>query len=121
MKNTALKILLIITIISSIFLCLLLFLLLKQGNSGEEAVSKLKEFQEQYDKRNTDTKTIAPLVYQDFSELETTDTLYDTERHTQVYERIEALKRDGSYTQDAPLVIYNPEPMHIPFTFILRR
>lgn len=108
MKNTALKILLIITIISSIFLCLLLFLLLKQGNSGEEAVSKLKEFQEQYDKRNTDTKTIAPLVYQDFSKLETTDTLYDTERHTQVYERIEALKRDGSYTQDAPLVIYNP-------------
>jgi len=108
LKNTALKILLIITIISSIFLCLLLFLLLKRGNSGEKAVSKLKEFQEQYDARNTDTKTIAPLVYQDFSDLEDADTLYDTDRHTRVYERIDALKRDGSYTQDAPLVIYNP-------------
>lgn len=108
MKNTALKVLLIMTIISSIFLCLLLVLLLKKGSGDGEAVSKLKEFQEQYDERNTDTKTIAPKVYEDFSVAESSDKLYDTLRHTEVYERIEALKRDGSYTQDNPLVVYNP-------------
>ena len=108
MKNTALKILLMITVISSIFLCLLLFLLVKQGNSKGGSGSKLKEFQEQYDTRNTDSKTSAPNVYQDFSDSEDLDALYDTDRHTQVFERIEALKRSGSYTQDSPLVIYNP-------------
>ncbi len=107
MKNTALKILLIMTVISSIFLCLLLYLLLK-GNGNGENVSKLKEFQNQYDEINTDTKTIAPTVYQDFFEFESVEQLYDTAVHKQVYERIQALKRDGSYTQDAPLVIYNP-------------
>ena len=70
MKNTALKVLLVMTIISSIFLCLLLGLLLKKGSGSGENVSKLKEFQDRYDERNTDTKTIAPKVYEDFSETE---------------------------------------------------
>ncbi len=108
MKNTALKVLLIMTIISSLFLCLLLVLLWNKGNG--ENVSKLKEFQEQYNKRQTDTKTIAPEVYRDFSktnEFSAAD-FYDTARHTQVYERIGALKRDGGYTKDNPLVIWNP-------------
>lgn len=108
MKNTALKVLLVMTIISSIFLCLLLGLLLKKGSGSGENVSKLKEFQDRYDERNTDTKTIAPKVYEDFSETESLEALYDTGRHTEVYERIEALKRDGSYTKDNPLVVYNP-------------
>ncbi len=108
MKNTALKILLIMTIISSIFLCLLLGLLLKKGSGAGENVSKLKEFQDRYDERNTDTKTIAPTVYEDFSVTESPEMIYDAERHAEVYERIEALKRDGSYTRDNPLVVYNP-------------
>lgn len=108
MKNTALKVLLIMTIISSLFLCLLLFLLVKRGDGSGEAVSQLKEFQEQYDEKNTDSKTIAPEVYRDFSKLESSEGLYDTSRHTQVYERIEALKRNGGYTQNSPLVVYNP-------------
>ena len=110
MKNTAMKVLLIITIISSIFLCLLLVLLLNKGKGSGENVSKLKEFQEEYNKRQTDTKTIAPEVYRDFSktnEFSASD-FYDTARHTQVYERIEALKRDGGYTKENPLVIWNP-------------
>lgn len=108
MKNTALKVLLIVTVISSIFLCLLLFLLFKKGDGEQGYVSKLKEYQEEYDKRQTDSKTIAPVVYRDFSVLEGMEGLYDTDRHTGVYERIEAMKRDGVYTKDAPLVIYNP-------------
>lgn len=110
MKNTALKILLVMTIISSLFLCLLLVLLLKKGNGTGETVSKLKEFQEKYDERQTDTKTIAPEVYRDFSKTDefSKDDYYDISRHTQVYERIEALKRDGGYTKDKPLVIWNP-------------
>lgn len=110
MKNTALKILLIVTIISSLFLCLLLVLLLKKGNGKGEYVSKLKEFQERYAVSQTDTKTIAPEVYRDFSktsEFSEAD-YYDTARHTQVYERIDALKRAGGYTMDNPLVIWNP-------------
>ncbi len=110
MKNTALKVLLIMTIISSLFLCLLLVLLLNKGKGNGETVSQLKEFQEQYNKRQTDTKTIAPEVYRDFSkpgEFSAED-FYDVARHTQVYERIEALKRDGGYTKDNPLVIWNP-------------
>ncbi len=110
MKNTALKVLLIMTIISSLFLCLLLVLLLKKGNGNNEYVSKLEAFQEKYSQHQTDTKTIAPDVYRDFSktsEFSAAD-YYDTARHTQVYERIEALKRDGSYTKDSPLVIWNP-------------
>lgn len=110
MKNTALKILLIMTIISSLFLCLLLFLLLNKGKGDGGDVSQLKEFQEEYYKRQTDTKTIAPEVYRDFSKTNefSADDYYDVERHTQVYERIEALKRDGGYTKDNPLVIRNP-------------
>lgn len=108
MKNTAVKVLLIMTIISSIFLCLLLVLLLKKGNGDRTQGSKLKEFQEQYGERQTDFKTIAPTVYQDFSRLDGTEGLYDTARHTQVYERIEAMKREGVYTKDSPLVVYNP-------------
>ena len=108
MKNTALKILLIMTVISSIFLCVLLFVLFHKGEGEGDGVSKLKEFQDRYDERNTDSKTIAPQVYVDFSNLEGTEGLYDTDRHTQVYERIEALKRDGAYTKDNPLVVYNP-------------
>ena len=110
MKNTAMKVLLIITIISSIFLCLLLVLLLNKGKGNGENASKLKEFQEQYNKRQTDTKTIAPEVYRDFSKTEefSAADFYDIARHTQVYERIEALKRDGGYTADNPLVIWNP-------------
>ena len=108
MKGTAGKILLIMTVISSIFLCLLLVLLLKRGSGNGEAVSKLKEFQEQYDKHSTDSKTIAPTIYQDFSRLDSVEELYDTSRHTQVYERIEALKQGGEYTPDSPLVVYNP-------------
>ncbi len=108
MKNTALKVLLAMTIISSLFLCLLLFLLIKRGNGDGNTVSKLKEFQEQYDEHNTDSKTIAPFVYQDFSNPESAEDLYETARHTEVYERIESLKRDSGYTQESPLVIYNP-------------
>lgn len=105
--NKALKVLLGMTIVSAILLCALLVMLINKGN-GQKQESKLKEFQEQYDERNTDTKTIAPVVYTDFSKDVEEDMLYDTDRHTQVYERIEALKRNGSYTKDAPLVIYNP-------------
>lgn len=108
MKNTALKVLLIMTIISAVFLCVLLAILMNKGNSDGTNVSKLKEFQEQYEERNTDTKTIAPTVYQEFSVVESEELLYDVARHTEVYERIEALKRDGTYTEDNPLVIYNP-------------
>ena len=105
--NKALKVLLGMTIVSAILLCALLVMLINKGN-GKKQGSKLKEFQEQYDERNTDTKTIAPVVYTDFSKDVEEDMLYDIDRHTQVYERIEALKRNGSYTKDAPLVIYNP-------------
>lgn len=108
MKNTALKVLLAMTIISSIFLCLLLGLMLKKGTGTGETVSKLKEFQDRYDERNTDTKTIAPKVYEDFSVTESLEELYDPQRHAEVYDRIEALKRDGDYTKDSPLLVYNP-------------
>lgn len=110
MKNTAMKVLLIMTIISSIFLCLLLFLLLNKGKGDGGTVSQLKEFQDLYDKRQTDTKTIAPEVYRDFSKTNefSAEDYYDIARHTQVYERIEALKRDGEYTKENPLVIWNP-------------
>jgi len=47
LKNTALKVLLIMTIISGIFLCLLFVILLNRGSGAGENVSKLKEFQEQ--------------------------------------------------------------------------
>lgn len=96
------------TIISSIFLCLLLGILLKRGSGNGETVSKLKEFQDRYDERKTDTKTIAPKVYEVFSVTESLEDLYDTGRHTEVYERIGALKRDGDYTKENPLVVYNP-------------
>ncbi len=118
MKNTALKVLLIMTVISSVFLCLLLFLLVKRGTGKEYGGSQLKEFQEQYDAKNTDTKTIAPSVYQDFSDEISLEAIYDTERHTQVYERIEALKRSGSYTQDSPLVIYNPYGVNVHSVYV---
>lgn len=108
MKNTALKILLIMTIVSSIFLCVLLVVLLNKGEGEGDGVSKLKEFQDRYEERQIDSKTIAPQVFVDFSVLEGTEGLYDTDRHTQVYERMEALKRDGAYTKDNPLVVYNP-------------
>lgn len=108
MKNTALKVLLVMTIISSIFLCLLLVILVKRGSGDGETVSKLKEFQEKYDERNTDTRTISPKVYVDFSQTESLEELYDTDRHTEVYERIESLKKEGGYTQNSPLVVYNP-------------
>lgn len=108
MKNTALKILLVMTIISSIFLCALLFVLFHKGEGEGDGVSKLKEFQELYDTKRTDSKTIVPQIYVDFSNPEETEDLYDTDRHAQVFERIEALKRDGAYTKDNPLVVYNP-------------
>lgn len=110
MKNTAIKVLLIISIISSLFLCLLLVILLKKGNGDGETVSKLKEFQDRYDERQTDTKTISPEVYRDFSKTSEFSEVdyYDVARHTQVYERIEALKKSGGYTKDKPLVIWNP-------------
>ncbi len=105
--NKALKVLLGMTAISAILLCVLLVVLINKGNGSKQG-SKLKEFQQQYDERNTDTKTIAPVVYTDFSKDVEADMLYDTGRHTQVYDRIEALKRSGSYTENSPLVIYNP-------------
>lgn len=108
MKNTALKVLLVMTVISSIFLCLLLVILVKRGSGDGETVSKLKEFQDKYDEHNTDTKTISPKVYVDFSQTESLKELYDTDRHAEVYERIESLKKDGGYTQNSPLVVYNP-------------
>ena len=108
MKNTALKVLLIMTIVSSIFLCVLLFVLFNKGEGDGDGVSKLKEYQDRYEERQTDSKTIAPQVYTDFSKSEGTEDLYNTDRHAQVYERIEALKRDEVYTKDTPLVIYNP-------------
>ncbi len=108
MKNTAVKVLLIMTIISSVFLCGLLFLLVNKGKGDKESGSRLKEYQDQYDARVTDSKILAPKVYEDFSKLSDGEGLYDTARHTQVYERIEALKKTGSYTEDEPLVIYNP-------------
>jgi len=88
----------------------LLVLLLNKGKGNGESVSKLKEFQEEYSKRQTDTKTIVPEVYRDFSKTNEFAVMdyYDTARHTQVYERIEALKRGGGYTKDEPLVIWNP-------------
>lgn len=108
MKNTALKVLLVMTVISSIFLCVLLGILVKRGSGDGETVSKLKEFQDKYDEHNTDTRTISPKVYVDFSGVETLEDLYDTDRHAEVYERLESLKREGGYTQDSPLVVYNP-------------
>lgn len=107
MKNIAVKVLLSIAVISSIFLCVLLVLLTKKG-TGEEHGSRLEAYQAQYEEHAMDTKTIAPVVYQEFSIVEELSELYDTARHTQVYERIENLKRTGAYTKDAPLVIYNP-------------
>lgn len=107
MKNTAVKVLLIMTIISSIFLCGLLFLVINK-RSGSESGSRLKQYQDEYDTRVTDSKTLTPKIYEDFSKLGDGEGLYDTARHTQVYERIEALKKMGGYTQDEPLVIYNP-------------
>ncbi len=104
--NKAVKVLLGMMIVSGIVLCVLLGVVLKKEKGN--TVSKLKEFQEQYEERQTDSKTITPMVYQDFSVLESAEGLYDVARHTQVYERIEALKRDGMYTKDSPLVIYNP-------------
>ncbi|MGN1084757.1 MAG: aryl-sulfate sulfotransferase, partial [Lachnospiraceae bacterium] len=108
MKNTALKILLIMTIISGVFLCGLLYLAANKGNGDGQGGSRLKEYQEQYEARAKDSKTLTPNIYRDFSSTENNGELYDTARHTQVYERIEALKKQGGYTQDAPLVIYNP-------------
>lgn len=104
--NKAVKVLLGTMIVSGIVLCVLLVIMLNKGKG--ENVSKLKEFQEQYEERQTDSKTIAPRVYEDFSVSESGEGLYDVARHTQVYERIDALKRDGIYTKDNPLVIYNP-------------
>ena len=87
-----------------------LVILLKKGNGDGETVSKLKEFQDRYAERQTDTKTISPEVYRDFSKTSefSEDDYYDVARHTQVYERIEALKKSGGYTKDKPLVIWNP-------------
>lgn len=107
MKNIVVKVLLIITIISSVFLCMLLVLLMKKG-TGEKQGSRLEEYQAQYEEHAMDTKTIAPMVYQEFSVIEELSGLYDVARHREVYERIENLKRTGAYTKDAPLVIYNP-------------
>ena len=104
--NKALKVLLGMMVVSGIVLCVLLGIMLKDEKG--KTVSKLKEFQEKYEERQTDSRTIAPMIYEDFSALESTDGLYDVARHTEVYERIEALKRDGIYTKDNPLVIYNP-------------
>lgn len=107
MKNTAVKVLLVMTIISAIFLCVLLYLVANRGK-GKEQVSKLKEFQEQYDAHATNSKTLAPEIYYDFSDSEEKERLYDTARHTEVYERIEAMKRAKEYTEDSPLVVWNP-------------
>lgn len=108
MKDTLLKILLTFTIISSIFLCGLLFLLSQKGNVKGGANSKLKDFQEKYEERATDTQTIAPTVYMDFSDATDKERLYEVARHTEVADRIAALKNTGDYTMDAPLVVYNP-------------
>lgn len=109
MKNTAVKVLLVMTIISAGFLCVLLYLVANRGSgSGEGGKSRLEEYQEQYDKHATDSMTIAPEVYFDFSKLESNENLYDTARHTEVYDRIEALKDAKEYTEDSPLVIWNP-------------
>ena len=108
LKNAFLKVMLIITIISSLFLCGLLFLLSQKGNTKEGIPSKLKEFQEKYDERANDTMTIAPNVYMDFSDMDDMETLYDPARHTEVYDRIEALKHSEEFSQNAPLLVYNP-------------
>ena len=108
MKDAFLKVLLIITIISSLFLCGLLFLLSKKGNTGEKTPSKLKEFQQKYEEHPSDTMTISPDVYMDFSDSEDLAHLYDPVRHTEVADRLLALKHSGAYTMDAPLVVCNP-------------
>lgn len=107
MKNTAVKVLLVMTIISAIFLCVLLYLVANRG-SGKGQGSKLKEYQEQYDAHATNSRTLAPEIYYDFSDYDEEETLYDTDRHTDVYERIEAMKRSEEYTENSPLVVWNP-------------
>ena len=118
MKNTALKVLLIMTVISSIFLCVLLVILFKKGDGEGDGVSKLKEFQERYEEHRTDSKTIAPRVYTDFSVLEGMEKLYDTGRHSEVKERVEALKREGGYSKENPLVIYNPYGVNVSSVYV---
>lgn len=109
MKNAAVKVLLVMTIISAIFLCVLLYLVAKRGSTGGEgAKSRLEEYQEQYAMHATDSMTLSPEIYFDFSRLESNETLYDTARHKEVYDRIEAMKDAEEYTEDAPLVIWNP-------------
>lgn len=107
MKNTVVRVLLVMTIISAGVLCVLLYLAAGKGKS-EGAKSRLEEYQEQYENSNTDSRTLAPDIYYDFSKLEDEKMRYDTTRHTEVYERIEALKRNEEYTENAPLVIWNP-------------
>ena len=105
--NKLLKVLLIMTIISSLVLCGLLYMLINRGKKKEATVSKLAQFQENYGKTDTDSKAISPTVYTDFS-AEAGDRLYDPQRHDLVAERIEAMKESGAYSEDDPLVIYNP-------------
>lgn len=108
MKNKFLKVLLAITVISSLFLCGLLYLMVNKGNSKTKKTSKLKEFQDKYDQISTDSKTIAPNIYTDFSADAQELGLYNPERHTEVENRIESLKKMKEYTPDDPLLILNP-------------
>lgn len=107
MKNTVVKVLLVMTIISAAFLCVLLYLSANRGNR-EKQKSRLEEYQQQYEERVKDSKTLYPEVYYDFSKLENNELLYDTARHSEVYDRIQDMKRASDYTEDAPLVIWNP-------------
>lgn len=109
MKNTALKVLLVMTVLSALLLCGLLYIAATKGKGdGKGNGSKLEQFQKEYDERATDSKTLSPEVYYDFSRSAFEEGLYDTARHTGVYDRIEALKKTEAYTQDTPLVIWNP-------------
>ena len=97
------------TIISAGVLCVLLYMVANRGKgSGEGGKSRLEEYQEQYEQHVTDSMTLSPEIYFDFSKLESNETLYDTARHTEVYDRMEAMKDAEEYTEDSPLVIWNP-------------
>lgn len=107
MKNTAVKVLLVMTVLSAGLLCVLLFLAVSRPGEKKQE-SKLKQFQEQYDKHPVNSKMLAPEVYYDFSEEVTGEELYDVTRHKAVSDRIDAMKRSGTYSEDAPLVVWNP-------------
>lgn len=109
MKNTLMKILLGMTILSSLFLCGLLYLLARKGKGGGEKVtSALEEYQKTYNTTNKDQKTIYPQLFMDFSAEVPESELYSTARHTEIRDRMDSLQKAETYTEDNPLLIYDP-------------